>query len=240
MVETAVKFRKFAESERRNDLRIPARFHAVRRIREERRHRQIFHDGFRLGKRALHFVVDDAVVRERRLTALQLIMPAFLHQNLRIFQTFRIKDRVKIHVHQVSEIFFIAARDGIHRLVRPRHRVQKRIERSLGQLDEGFFQRKFPRTAERRVLHDVRRALGIVRRRAKRDVKHIVVIRRVQIQKMRARPFMIQQIRVRIHFGNPRHLLHGKTVNDLSDFEFHILSLISHSGAPVSSVSFVP
>ena len=128
MIETAVKFRKFSEGERRDDFRIAARLHAVCRIREERGHRQIFHDSLRLGQRALHFIIDDAIVRERRFAALQLVMPAFLHQNLRIFQTFRIKNGIQIHVHQIFEIFFVAARDGIHRLVRPRHRIQKRIE----------------------------------------------------------------------------------------------------------------
>ena len=114
-----------------NIVGVAARFDAVRRVRE-----QVLHDPpfeLRVGRRehAFHFIIYDAAVRQRRIGRFQLVMPAFLHENLFVRQHIREKDGVQIHIHQIFEIDGIPAGYGIHRLVGKGHGVQERIQRAL-------------------------------------------------------------------------------------------------------------
>ena len=179
MVIARVEVEEHLARERGNCVRIAARLASVRRIRVERRHDAAAEQIIRRRERALHLVVDNAAVTERRTRIVQFVMPALLHEHLRILTHRGVKYRVEIDVHQILEIARIAARHRVHRLVRERHRVQERIERALHQLHKRLFERILARPAEHRVLNDMRDARIVRRRRAEADRKDLVVVRRL-------------------------------------------------------------
>ena len=80
-------------------------------------------DTLRGGEHAFHLVVYNAVVGDLIFRTLELIVPAFLHEDLLLFSDIRMEDGVHIYVHKVLEIRLIAARDRVHGLVRVGHRV---------------------------------------------------------------------------------------------------------------------
>ena len=112
----------------RDGLGVAARLMAVRRRRVERVHDAALEQVVRRGERALHLVVDDAAVRERVLRLLDLIVPALLHEDLRVLAHVRVEDGVEVDVHEVLEVLVVAAGHWVHRLVRIRHRVEEGVE----------------------------------------------------------------------------------------------------------------
>ena len=150
----------------RDGLRVATRLVAVRRLRVERVHDAALEQVVRRGQRALHLIVDDAAVRERVFLLLDLIVPALLHEHLRVLAHVRVEDGVEVDVHEVLEVLVVAAGHRVHRLVGVRHRIEEGIEGALDELDERLLERVLARAAERRVLDDVRDARVVDRRRA--------------------------------------------------------------------------
>ena len=151
-------------------------------------------------------------------------MPAFLHQDLRILEAIRIEDGIEIDIHQVVEIDHIAAGDRIHGLIRPGDRIEEGIERTFRKLDEGFLQRIFARAAERRVLHNMRRPFGIIRRRAETNIKDFIIIIAVQIQQTGTAFDVLHQVGIGIDFFNMGHAADTESVHQVSIIPFHIRS----------------
>ena len=164
-----VEVREHLLRELRNRRRIAAGLIVVRRIGIECGHNLAFEQVIRRRERALHLIVDNAAIGERCLRAFDFIVPALLHEHLRILAHRGIEYRVEVDIHEILEILVVAARDRIHRLVRIRHRIEERIEAALDELDERLLERIFARAAERRMLDDMRDARVIRRRRAECD-----------------------------------------------------------------------
>ena len=223
MVETAVEFREFTERQGRNHFRVPAGLYAVGGIGEQLLHGPVFHDGFRRRQGSLHFVVYNAVVSQRCVLAFQFIVPAFLHENLGILQAVRIEYGIQVHIHKVVEIHIIPAGDEIHGLVGPGNGIQKRIEGALGQFHERFLQRIFPGAAEGGMLHDVGRALRIVRSRPEADIKDLVVIVIIQVHEPGAALHVLHHVHIGIDLFNMGHGAHTKTVDQVPFFPSHHL-----------------
>ena len=160
----------------RNRLGQAAGLEAVRRVREKNLFAVVFQLGIGGRIDAFHLVVDDAVVDQRIFRCPHFVVPPFLLQGIGIRPQVRIKDGVQIDVHQVPEIFVVAARHGIHRLVGISHGIEERVQRSFDQFDKGFLHGVFPGTAQGRMFHDVGHARVVRRRRPKADVEDFVVI----------------------------------------------------------------
>ena len=154
----------------RDGLGIAARFMAIRRIGIKGMHDAAFEQIIGGRQRPLHLIIDHAAVAQGLLRLLDLIMPALLHEHLRILAHGWIKDGVEIDIHEVLEILVIATGYRIHRLVRIRHRVEEGVERALDELDERFLERILARAAECRMLHDMRDA-RIIRRRLRKEIE---------------------------------------------------------------------
>lgn len=170
----------------------------------------------------LHFVVYHSIVGQRRIFVFQLVMPAFLHENLRIFQTVGIENRIQVHIHEIVEIHIISAGNGIHGLIGPGNGIEECVEGPFGQLHERLLQRIFPGTAEGGMFHDMGCSLGIIRCGAETDIKYFVIIIVVQIHETGAALDVLHQVRIGIDFFNMRHGVHAKSVNHIAHFPFHI------------------
>src|SRR5262249_1183270 len=101
-------------------------------------------------------------------------MPALLLEYLRCQP--RKEHRIQIDVDQVVEILDVLARDRIAGLVWKRHGVEKRVERTLHQLDERLLDRIFARAAQHRVFENMSDAGGIRRRGYETDAKYLVFV----------------------------------------------------------------
>ncbi len=237
MVETAMEFGEFTEREHGNHFRIAAGLYAIGGIREKFLCRPVFENGFRCRESAFHFIVYHAIVGQRCVLVFQLIVPAFLHENLRILQAVRIENSVQIHVHQIVEIHRIAAGDGVHGLVRPGDGIQECIQRALRQFHERFLQRIFPRTAQSGMLHDVGRALGIIRGGAETNIKHLIVIVAVQVKQTSAALHVLHQIGIGIDFFDIGHAIDTETVHHVSIIPFHKNLLRGSESSPLPSMA---
>ena len=105
-------------------------------------------------------------------------MPALLPEDILLPVDIGIEYSIQIDVHQVLKILVIAAGNGVHRLIRIRHGIEKGIERSFGELYKRIFDREIPRSAEHRVLNDMRHARRILGRCAECDIEYFIVILR--------------------------------------------------------------
>ena len=74
------------------------------------------------GQRALHLIVNNAVVNKLSLVV-KLIMPALLTENLLPAVNVGIEHRIQVHMHQVLKILVIAACHRIKSLVGVSHGI---------------------------------------------------------------------------------------------------------------------
>ena len=232
VIISRVEVREHLLRELRNRRRVAAGLIVVRRIGIECGHDLALEQIVRRGKRALHLVVDDAAVSERCLRALDFIVPALLHEHLRVLAHRGIEYRVEIDIHEILEILIVAARDRIHRLVRVRHRIEECIEAAFDELDKRLLERIFARAAKRRVLDDMRDARVIRRRRAERDGEYLVVVRRLQIEHTRTAFFVRKLIRRHIRLGHRRLPQQAKAVVNLLYLHGNS-SLLSFQNIPI-------
>ena len=122
--------------------------------------------GFELGD-VLH-VVECGFVRCRR-SALELVVPAFLLKDRFLLVDPRMEHRIEVHVHEVVQVLLVGRGNWVQRLVGKGHGVQERLHRAFQQVDERFLDRVLARTAEHRMLEDVKDARIVLRWSAKSD-----------------------------------------------------------------------
>ena len=209
-------------------LRIAARLISISCVRIERRHDAAAEEIVGRGECPLHLVIDDAAVPERRICIVQLVVPALLHEHLRIRAHRGIEYGVEIDIHEVLKIARIAACNRIHRLVRKCHRVEERVERSLHEFNERLLQRVLARAAEHGMLHDMRHPRIIHGRRAEADRKDLVVIRRFEKKETCARLFVNKCIRRPLRFLDLLRTNEAETVDDF--IYFHVYFPPSYNG----------
>ena len=172
----------------------------VAAVGEEKLHRLPERHGIGIGEDTLHLGVDDAVADEPALVV-ELVVPAFLVERHSVLDGERMEHCVHIDVDQVQKIRAVAGRDGIDCLVRIGHRVQERRERALQQVHERLLDGVLPRTAQHRVLHDVRDASFVFRNRLERDGECLVVIIALQPDELCAVLFVRHAPKAARHLG---------------------------------------
>ena len=123
MVEFAVEIQEILIGQLRDNLRGAAGLMRIAGIRVKRVLRVAVKHALRGGKCTFHLIVNDTVYRDRAVRRLHLVMPALLAENLLFFIDIRMQNRVHIDVHQVLEIFVVAACNRVYRLIRVGHRV---------------------------------------------------------------------------------------------------------------------
>ena len=176
MVVAAVEIEVVLVGQSGDHVRIAAGVHAIGGVRIAALHHRVVDHAVRGGIRALHFTVYNAVDDKGIVGVFQLVMPALLLEDLPVFIDIRIKHRVEIHVHQVAEVTVVAGCHRIEGLVRIRHGIQKRIERSLGKLHERIAARKVFAAVQHRVLDDVRDAGAVGRCGTERGAEGFVFL----------------------------------------------------------------
>ena len=127
MIVSLMKSKKILIRQLRNHIRIAARLHRIGCMRIKRIHNLPVKHIVRGRKSPFHLIVNYPVNGQLVFCILQLIVPAFLPENLLLPINIRMKYRVQIYVHKVAKIFIIAACHGINRLIRIGHGIQKRI-----------------------------------------------------------------------------------------------------------------
>eukprot|EP00964_Phaeocystis_antarctica_P152453 scaffold120327_cov44-Phaeocystis_antarctica.AAC.3 len=166
------------ERERRDRVRVAARVDGVRVVGEGRLLRGAVEQ--RVGRRvdALHLVEHHALVRQRLLQVLQLVVPPLLLEHravvlrarvqhlvrvrvrLRVGARVRVRvgHRVEVDVDQVVEVLGVLRRDRVARAVRVGEGVEEGLERALEQLGEGLLRGVLVAATQHAVLQDVRHA----------------------------------------------------------------------------------
>ena len=128
MIVSLMKGSKRRLCQIRDIIGISARFDAISRIRKQVFHDMPFQKRVRRRKHTFHFIVHNAAIGQRSFRTVHFIMPSFLHQYLVIVQHIREKDGIQIYVHEIMEIFGIAAGHRIHSLIRECHGIEKCVE----------------------------------------------------------------------------------------------------------------
>ena len=213
MVIRAVEFDEVFLGQVRDVVRIAARFNAIGRIGEEVFHDVPFELRVRRRKDAFHFIIDDAAINEVAVGRIEVVMPAFLHQDLFVLQHIREEDRIQVDVHQILEVGRIAAGNGIHGLIGEGHGVEEGVERAFDQFDEGFLQREFPGAAKNRVLADMGHTGAVRRRRTEGDGKDLIVVVIFDVKQAGTGLVVVQFISLAVEFRNVLRTLNGKAVN---------------------------
>ena len=90
---------------------------------------------------AFHLVENDTLDLGGIRLRVRNIVPALLHEGIGALQDIGMEDRVQIYVHQGLEILVVLTGDGVHRHLRPGHRVQEGIHGAFLQLHERVLQR---------------------------------------------------------------------------------------------------
>ena len=170
---------------------------AVARVGIEQAVHLVADESIHIGKRALHLAEHDAVIVRLAGLAVELIVPALLHEYLRALMYQRAEHRVEIDGHEVKEILLVAAGDGIQRLVAEGQGIEIGLHRALKQRDERLLHREAPRTVQNAVLKDVEHARVVLRERFEADGKGFVLVRAVEIQQLRAGFLMAQGVQLR-------------------------------------------
>ena len=170
----------------RNVARVSAGLEAVRRVRKQALVHGLKQHLVRVAQGSLHLVEDDAVVRKARarvcgrgcvsVRVLKLQVPALLLEDARPLVDGGVEHRVQVHVHQVLQVRGVRGRHGVHRLVRKRQRVQKRLHGRLQQVHERLLHREALAAAQDGVLQDVEHARAVGGRRLERYGEGLLVV----------------------------------------------------------------
>ena len=124
--------------------------------------------------RALHLVVDHALVGQRLRGVFEFVMPAFLLEVMA--GDARVEHGIEIHIDQIIKVLRVLRCHRVAGFIGIGKGIQKRLERTLDQLDKRVFQRVLTRTTQRNMLKNMRHASRIGRWRAEGDTKHLVLV----------------------------------------------------------------
>ena len=91
-------------------------------------------------------------------------MPSFLAEYTLVLIDIRVKNCIKIYMHEISEIGCIGTCYGVYRLIRISHGIEECIERSLYKLHKRILELEFPGSAEYGMLKNVGNSRRIRRR----------------------------------------------------------------------------
>ena len=163
VIEALVRGGEFLVAQAGYVLGVAAADIAVARVGIEQAVHLVADERVHIGKRALHFAEHNAVIVRLAGLAVELVVPALLHEYLRALMYQRAEHRVEIDGHEVKEILLVAAGDGVHRLVAEGQGVEIGLHRALQQRNERLLHREAPRTVQDAVLKNVEYARIILR-----------------------------------------------------------------------------
>ena len=123
MIIGAVEIQEFLIGQLRDKCRITAGILPITVVREQRLLGKAVKQTLRGGVSALHLIVHNAVVDQRRILRFQLVVPALLPENLFFFIDVGMQHGIHVNIHQVLKILFIAACHRIHGLIRIGHGI---------------------------------------------------------------------------------------------------------------------
>ena len=185
-----------------DDRRVAAAVHAIGVVGEERLPAETTEQPIGRGVGPLHLVEDDALVGQRAVVGVQLVVPALLGQLLRRHQ--RVEDGVGVDIEQVIEVLQIGTGRRIDRLVGVGHGIDERRQRAFDHLEERVLERILLRAGQDDVLQDVGQAGRVGRRRAEGDAEDLVLVVVLQRQQFRPSARVPPQARLRVQFGDAR------------------------------------
>ena len=166
---------------------------------------------------ALHLVVHDPLVGQRALRGFQLVVPPFLLQDLRVLVDQGLEHRVQVDVHQVGKILVVAAGHRVDGEIAAGHGVEERVQRSLRKDIERALDGEILRTVQHRMLHDVRDAGIVGRRRLEGHAEDLVVVLADDFQQAGAAFQVPEQVAFPVQFLDELFLLQFKTMNQRAD-----------------------
>ena len=207
-------------------LRVAAGIPAVAVVREEDIQRLLVNLLIHVAHSALHLVEHNALV-QRRAVFVQLDVPAFLIEDVRVLQDARREHRVQIHLRQVQEVLLVAAGDGVNRLVGEGHRVQERVHAALEQLDKRLADGILGAAAEDGMLQNVEYAGRILRQGLKRDAERLVHLAVIHPSQLRASLFVVHFHQLTAQLLAFAHAVNAKAVTRRSFVQIHHGELLS-------------
>ena len=176
MVISSVEIQEILIGKIRNIFRITAWFTSISGIREKVIHNLPFQNFIRWGESTFHLIIYNTVIFQRSFLLFQMIVPAFLTENLFSFIDIRIKYRIQINMHQILKILIIAAGYRIAGFIRISHGIQERIQRTLYQFYERILRREILRSTQYGMFHDMWYSGTVWRRCTESDIEYLVVI----------------------------------------------------------------
>ena len=168
--------KKFFIGKIRDILRISTGFQSVSDVRIQGIHDLSLCHIIRGRKGTLHFIINNTVDLQVIFLIFQLIVPAFLTEDLLFLVDIRIKYGIEIDMNQILKICIIAARYRINCLIRIGHGIQEGIQGTLGKLNKGILHRKVLRTAKYGMLQDMGNPRAVLWRCPKSNIKYLVLI----------------------------------------------------------------
>ena len=212
LVVALVRAQELLVGERGDGLGVSARDEAVGRLPEQRAHHAVDEDLLGRGQGTLHLVVDDAVEREGRvwLRGGYLVVPALLLEDAPAAIDRRVQHGVEVDVHEVLEVAVVRGGHGVHRLVREREGVEKRLHGALEQVDERLLDGEAVRAAQHGVLENVEDARVVRGRGLERDGERLVVIGTGEPHDAGARGVMAKDVGAAGELGQGLGALHGE------------------------------
>ncbi len=220
-----VRVQELLVGERGNRARVATALVRIGGVGIERGVDGIVQHAHGVGQRTLHLVEHHAVIAQRALAQargaalalgalrqVQLVVPALLLKNGWLGIDGRVEHRVQVHVHQVVQILLVGGGNGVDGLVGVGHGVEERLHGAFNQVHERLLDGEFGRSAQYRVLKNMKHAGGIGRRRLKANGKGLVFVVACQVQQASARGSVAQHVGVRVELGHGLAALDGKTV----------------------------
>ena len=215
-----VRVQKLLVRKLRNVAGVAAGLEAVRRVRKQALVHGLKQHLVRVAQGALHLVEDDAVVRKVRarvrgrgrvsVRVLKLQVPALLLEDARPTVDGGVEHRVQVHVHQVLQVRGVGGRHGVHRLVRERQRVQKRLHGRLQQVHERLLHREAIAAAQDGVLQNVKHARAVGGWRLERYGEGLLVVVHGDPHGAGARGVVAHDVGGAGKLRQRQHVRHGK------------------------------
>ena len=103
-------------------------------------------------------------------------MPSFLLEDGALTIDRRMQNRIHVDIDEIDQVLFVRAGHRIHGFIGKRQRIEKRLHRRFEQIHERLFNGKLLRSAQYRMLQNVKDARVIRRRCFERYGKCLIGI----------------------------------------------------------------
>ena len=218
MVKCGMELTQLFVGQLQNLLGLPAGIEAVSGGGIKAAGQMPVQQGGGIGHGALHLIVDHPLENQRRsaVAGIGKLQPMAFLAKVPLPQQ-RKEHRVQIHLHEVVKILGVLGRERIEGPVAGRQGIHEAAEAAFEHGEKGIPHRETPRSAQHRMLENVRHARGILGWSPEADAEQVLVVRSLHMHPAGAGLLMTQLYEGRIQireFGNGRY---GKTVPPSAD-----------------------